>query len=39
MAATGTSSKKSGPKIELTDEQKQDIREVFNLFDTDGSGF
>ncbi len=25
-------------KIILTDEQKQDIREAFDLFDTDGSG-
>ena len=28
----------SGPKLELTEEQKQDIREAFDLFDTDGSG-
>ena len=27
-----------GPKLELTEEQKQDIREAFDLFDTDGSG-
>ena len=25
-------------KTELTDEQKQEIREAFDLFDTDGSG-
>ena len=28
----------SGPKPELTEEQKQEIREAFDLFDTDGSG-
>jgi centrin-3 len=26
------------PKVELTDEQKQEIREAFDLFDTDRSG-
>lgn len=26
------------PKPELTDEQRQEIREAFDLFDTDGSG-
>ncbi|XP_015770629.1 PREDICTED: caltractin isoform X2 [Acropora digitifera] len=30
--------KKAGPKPELTEEQKQEIREAFDLFDTDGSG-
>merc|ERR1739848_905326 len=30
--------KKKGPKPELTEEQKQEIREAFDLFDTDGSG-
>lgn len=25
-------------KAELTEEQKQEIREAFDLFDTDGSG-
>lgn len=30
--------KKSGLKPELTEEQKQEIREAFDLFDTDGSG-
>jgi len=30
-------SKKAG-KNELTEEQKQEIREAFDLFDTDGSG-
>ena len=27
-----------GPKFELTDEQKQEIREAFDLFDADGTG-
>ena len=27
-----------GPKLGLTEEQKQEIREAFDLFDTDGSG-
>ena len=27
-----------GPKPELTEEQKQEIREAFDLFDSDGSG-
>ena len=26
------------PKAELTEEQKQEIREAFDLFDADGSG-
>eukprot|EP00112_Aurelia_sp_Birch-Aquarium-sp1_P003817 Seg1430.9 transcript_id=Seg1430.9/GoldUCD/mRNA.D3Y31 product=Caltractin protein_id=Seg1430.9/GoldUCD/D3Y31 len=30
--------KGKGPKPELTEEQKQEIREAFDLFDTDGSG-
>ncbi|XP_043983036.1 caltractin isoform X2 [Gambusia affinis] len=30
--------KKTTPKPELTEEQKQEIREAFELFDTDGSG-
>uniref|UniRef100_A0A8B9UG50 EF-hand domain-containing protein n=2 Tax=Anas TaxID=8835 RepID=A0A8B9UG50_9AVES len=33
-----TQRKKSGLKPELTEEQKQEIREAFDLFDTDGSG-
>merc|ERR1711915_136953 len=36
--AGGGSRKKGGPKPELTEEQKQEIREAFDLFDTDGSG-
>lgn len=34
----GGARKKGGPKPELTDEQRQEIREAFDLFDTDGSG-
>ena len=30
--------KTKGGKPELTEEQKQEIREAFDLFDTDGSG-
>ncbi|KAG8448355.1 hypothetical protein GDO86_015443 [Hymenochirus boettgeri] len=30
--------KKPAPKTELTEEQKQEIREAFDLFDTDGTG-
>lgn len=31
--------KKANPKPELTEEQRQEIREAFELFDTDGSGY
>lgn len=31
--------KKAGPKPELTEEIRQEIREAFELFDTDGSGY
>lgn len=31
--------KKSGPKFELNEEQKTDIKEAFDLFDTEGNGF
>lgn len=37
-ATTAASRKKSGPKFELTDEQKNDIKEAFDLFDTNGTG-
>ncbi|NP_001040177.1 caltractin-like [Bombyx mandarina] len=30
--------KKSGPKFELTEEQKRDIKEAFDLFDTENTG-
>lgn len=30
--------KKSGPKFELSEEQKNDIKEAFDLFDGQGSG-
>uniref|UniRef100_A0A8C9RM88 Centrin, EF-hand protein, 2 n=1 Tax=Scleropages formosus TaxID=113540 RepID=A0A8C9RM88_SCLFO len=31
--------KKASPKPELTEELRQEIREAFELFDTDGSGY
>ena len=37
-AAPSTRGKGKGGKPELTEEQKQEIREAFDLFDTDGSG-
>lgn len=36
--AGGKADAKKGAKFELTEEQKQEIREAFDLFDTDGSG-
>ncbi|XP_007519937.1 centrin-1 [Erinaceus europaeus] len=30
--------RRAGPKPELTEEQKQEVREAFDLFDADGSG-
>lgn len=33
-----TARKKSGPKFELSDEQRQDIKEAFDLFDSEGTG-
>jgi Ca2+-binding EF-hand superfamily protein len=36
-AAARAPAKATG-KFELTEEQKQEIREAFDLFDTDGSG-
>ena len=33
-----TAGKKTAKKNELTDEQKAEIREAFDLFDTDGTG-
>ncbi|KAM3866964.1 uncharacterized protein cetn4 [Diretmus argenteus] len=35
---SATQRKKPSPKPELTEEQKQEIREAFDLFATDGSG-
>ena len=35
----GGQRKKGGPKPELTEEQKLEIREAFDLFDADGSGY
>ncbi|XP_033488617.1 uncharacterized protein cetn4 [Epinephelus fuscoguttatus] len=37
-ASAASQRKKAGPKIELTEEQKQEIKEAFDLFDTDGTG-
>lgn len=37
-ALGGAQRKKTGPKPELTEEQKQEIREAFDLFDADGTG-
>lgn len=34
-----TQRKKTSPKPELTEELRQEIREAFELFDTDGSGY
>ncbi len=36
--AGGKGGDKKAAKFELTEEQKQEIREAFDLFDTDGSG-
>lgn len=30
--------KKASPKLEITEEQRQEVREAFELFDTDGTG-
>jgi len=37
-AAASAQRKKANPKPELTEEQKQEIREAFDLFDADGTG-
>ncbi|XP_010156994.1 PREDICTED: LOW QUALITY PROTEIN: centrin-2-like, partial [Eurypyga helias] len=37
LAAT-SQGKKASPKLELTEEQKQEVREAFDLFDADGTG-
>ncbi|XP_045763430.1 caltractin [Maniola jurtina] len=34
----GAVRKKSGPKFELSDEQRRDIKEAFDLFDTENTG-
>lgn len=34
----GTRKKSSGPKYELSEEQKADIKEAFDLFDKEGTG-
>lgn len=35
---SGTRKKSSGPKYELSEEQKADIKEAFDLFDKEGTG-
>lgn len=35
---TGSSRRKAAPKIDLTEDQKADIKEAFDLFDPDGTG-
>lgn len=37
-APTGGVRKKSGPKFELSEEQRRDIKEAFDLFDTENTG-
>jgi len=37
-SAMSAQRKKANPKPELTEEQKQEIREAFDLFDADGTG-
>uniref|UniRef100_A0A8C6SF43 Centrin 4 n=1 Tax=Neogobius melanostomus TaxID=47308 RepID=A0A8C6SF43_9GOBI len=37
-ASSAGQSKKRGPKVEVTAEIKQEIKEAFDLFDTDGTG-
>ena len=37
-SATTNQRKRGGSKPDITEEQKQEIREAFDLFDTDGSG-
>ena len=34
----GAKRKQTNMKLDLSDEQKSDIREAFNLFDTEGNG-
>ncbi|XP_006151669.1 centrin-1 [Tupaia chinensis] len=36
--ASASQKRKMGPKPELTEDQKQEVREAFDLFDADGSG-
>ncbi|KAM5305105.1 centrin-1 [Glossophaga mutica] len=36
--ASSSQKRKVGPKPELTEDQKQEVREAFDLFDADGSG-
>lgn len=36
--AAAAQRKKASPKLELTEEQRQEVREAFDLFDADGAG-
>jgi Ca2+-binding EF-hand superfamily protein len=38
MTGAGVKRKQANLKLELSEEQKSDIREAFNLFDTEGNG-
>ena len=38
MTGAGAKRKQANMKLELSEEQKSDIREAFNLFDTEGNG-
>jgi Ca2+-binding EF-hand superfamily protein len=38
MTGGGAKRKQGNLKLELSEEQKNDIREAFNLFDTEGNG-
>ncbi len=38
MSSKATTTKKNTGKSELTEEQRQEIKEAFDLFDTDSSG-
>ncbi|XP_048219517.1 centrin-1 [Perognathus longimembris pacificus] len=37
-ASSASQKRKVGPKPDLTEDQKQEVREAFDLFDADGSG-
>lgn len=38
QSITGGRKKSSGPKFELSEQQKMEIKEAFDLFDADGKG-
>lgn len=39
MPVAGARKKSGGPKFELNEDQKNDIKEAFDLFDPDSTGF